>query len=126
METARFTYYRTESGWRMKTDEPGLEGPLEGVFRYELRLDEVPVDLPVVGHCRVLGLWCVFFRAATSTTLSGAAWSGTLSFNPPASSYTVREWTGDTTVASSVQNGKVVVNASVPAFDVRVYVLDAP
>jgi hypothetical protein len=36
----------------------------------------------------------------------------------------VQEWTGDDLVASSVANGRVVVNATVPAFDVRVYVLD--
>ena len=61
-----------------------------------------------------------------NTDLGGAAWTGTLSFPVPASSYTVKEWTGDTTVASSTQNGRVVVSATVPAFDVRVYVLDAP
>lgn len=61
-----------------------------------------------------------------NTDLSGAPWSGTLSFSQPASSYSVKEWTGDTTVASSVQAGKVVVSAAVPAFDVRIYVLDSP
>ncbi|MGC4121293.1 MAG: DUF4082 domain-containing protein [Myxococcales bacterium] len=60
-----------------------------------------------------------------NTSLSGAAWSGTLSFNLPASSYSVKEWTGDTAVSSSVQSGKVVVNASVPGYDVRVYALEA-
>jgi hypothetical protein len=60
-----------------------------------------------------------------NTDLSGAAWTGTLSFNQPASSYSVQEWTSDTAVPSSLQSGQVVVNASVPAFDVRVYVLDA-
>lgn len=61
-----------------------------------------------------------------NTDLGGATWNGTLSFRQPASSYSVKEWTGDTAVASSVQSGQVVVNASVPPYDVRVYVLDAP
>ena len=60
-----------------------------------------------------------------NTQLSGAAWTGTLSFTQPASSYAVEEWTSDTTVGSTVQNGQVLVSATVPAFDVRVYVLDA-
>jgi hypothetical protein len=54
----------------------------------------------------------------------GTAWSGTLSFSQPGSTYSVQEWTGDDSVASSVANRSVVVNATVPAFDVQVYVLD--
>ncbi len=57
---------------------------------------------------------------------SGATWSGTLSFNAPSGSYSVREWTADSSVGSTLQNGKVVVNATVPAWDVRVYALEAP
>jgi hypothetical protein len=61
-----------------------------------------------------------------NTDITGATWNGTLSFQQPVSPYSVKEWTSDTTVASSLQGGQVVVSASVPAFDVRVYVLDAP
>jgi hypothetical protein len=62
-----------------------------------------------------------------NTDITGATWNGTLSFPQPASgSYSVQEWASDTSVASSLQNGQVVVNATVPAFDVRVYVLSAP
>jgi hypothetical protein len=61
-----------------------------------------------------------------NTDITGAAWNGTLSFKQPASTYSVQEWTSDTAVASSLQSGQVIVNASVPAFDVRVYVLNAP
>jgi hypothetical protein len=61
-----------------------------------------------------------------NTDITGAAWNGTLSFPQPSGSYSVQEWTSDTSVASSPQNGQVVVNASVPAFDVRVYVLRTP
>ena len=59
-----------------------------------------------------------------NTDLSGGTWSGTLSFKQPASSYSVAEWTGDSTVGSTLQNGQVLVSATVPPFDVRVYVLD--
>ena len=61
-----------------------------------------------------------------NTDLGGAAWSGTLTFAQPVSAYSVKEWTSDASVASSAANGRVVVNATVPAFDVRVYVLDTP
>jgi hypothetical protein len=59
-----------------------------------------------------------------NTDLGGATWNGTVSFPTPSGSYTVREWTGDTTVASTVQNGQVVINGNVPPYDVRVYVLE--
>jgi hypothetical protein len=59
-----------------------------------------------------------------NTDLSGASWTGTLSFKQPASSYSVAEWTGDSTVGSTLQNGQVLVSATVPPFDVRIYVLD--
>jgi hypothetical protein len=58
-----------------------------------------------------------------NTDLSGAVWNGTLSFPKPSSSYSVSEWTGDSQVPSSVQNGQVVINATVPAYDVTVYAL---
>ncbi len=61
-----------------------------------------------------------------NTDITGATWNGTLSFPQPSGSYSVEEWTSDTSVASSLQNGQVVANANVPAFDVRVYVLSAP
>jgi hypothetical protein len=59
-----------------------------------------------------------------NTDLNGAAWSGTLTFKQPGSTYSVEEWVLDATVASSAQGGTVVVSAAVPAYDVRVYVLD--
>jgi hypothetical protein len=37
----------------------------------------------------------------------------------------VNEWTKDARVTSTVQGGEVVVDASVPPYDVRVYVQDA-
>jgi hypothetical protein len=58
-----------------------------------------------------------------NTDLNGAVWNGTLSFRQPTSSYSVSEWIGDSQVPSSVQNGQVVINATVPAYDVRVYAL---
>ena len=61
-----------------------------------------------------------------NTDITGATWNGTLSFPQPSGSYSVQEWTSDIPVASSLQSAQVVVNASVPAFDVRVYVLNAP
>jgi len=61
-----------------------------------------------------------------NTNLSGTTWNGTLSFPQPAATYSVHEWTDDAEVSSSFQNGQIVVSASVPAFDVRVYVLSAP
>ena len=61
-----------------------------------------------------------------NTDITGATWNGTLSFPQPSGSYSVQEWTSDTLVGSSLQNGQVVVNASVPAFDVQIYVLSAP
>lgn len=73
MDAARFTYEQTASGWRLQTDEPGLGGPLEGAFRYELRLGDLPAGLAVVGHCRVMGTWCVFARDAGSPVVRGIA-----------------------------------------------------
>jgi len=61
-----------------------------------------------------------------NTDITGATWNGTLSFKQPVSAYSVQEWTSDTSVASSLQSGQVVVSATVPAFDLRVYVLNAP
>jgi hypothetical protein len=60
-----------------------------------------------------------------NTDVSGAAWSGLLSFAQPPSPFTIREWTSDVSIPSSVQDGKVTVGATVPPFDVRVYVLDS-
>ena len=59
-----------------------------------------------------------------NSNLNGAVWNGTLSFRRPTSSYWVSEWTGDVQVPSSVQNDQVVINATVPAYDVSVYALD--
>jgi hypothetical protein len=61
-----------------------------------------------------------------NTDLSGAAWTGTLSFPAPAPGYTMTEWTSDHPVASSVANGKLAVAASVPGYNVRVFALNAP
>jgi hypothetical protein len=47
-----------------------------------------------------------------------------MSFPQPGSRFSVREWTGDTSVAIAVSNGRAVVNATVSAFDVRAYVFD--
>ena len=73
MDAARFTYERTAAGWQLQTDEPGLGGPLEGAFRYELRLGDLPAHLAVVGHCRVMGLWCVFARDTGGAAIRGIA-----------------------------------------------------
>ena len=59
-----------------------------------------------------------------NTNINGALWNGSLSFRQPTSSYSVSEWIGDSKISSSVQNGLVVVNATVPAYDVSVYALD--
>jgi len=76
MDAARFTYERTAGGWRLQSDEPGLGGPLEGAFRYELRLGDLPADVAVVGHVRVTGLWCVFARDGGSPVVRGIALRG--------------------------------------------------
>jgi hypothetical protein len=57
-----------------------------------------------------------------NTSLSGAAWTGSLTFN--AASGIVKEWTTDTVVPSTVRNGKVVANVSVPPYDVKVFALE--
>lgn len=54
---------------------------------------------------------------------SGSTWTGTISFPAPATTYTTREWLGDTAVSSSVSGGQVNVSASVPPYDVRIYAL---
>jgi hypothetical protein len=61
-----------------------------------------------------------------NTDLGGADWHGTVSFEPSAASWSVREWTQDTTLTGAQQGTHVVVEATVPAFDVRIVVLDAP
>jgi hypothetical protein len=58
-----------------------------------------------------------------NTQLSNTAWTGTISFPQPATNYSLSEWVTDTSVSSSVSGGNVNVSASVPAYDVRVYVL---
>jgi hypothetical protein len=58
-----------------------------------------------------------------NTNLNGAVWNGTISFLHPTSSYSVSEWIQDSQVPSSVQYGQVVINATVPAYHVRVYAL---
>jgi hypothetical protein len=60
-----------------------------------------------------------------NTDVSGRTWNGTVTFPLPLRRYTVNEWTEDTRVTSSVQGEEAVVDASVPPYDVRVYVLDA-
>lgn len=61
-----------------------------------------------------------------NTDLSGATWNGTLTFRAPKGGYSVQEWVADATIANSGrQSGDtVVVEATVPPYDVRVYVLD--
>jgi hypothetical protein len=59
-----------------------------------------------------------------NTDLGGAAWTGSLSFRQPSTASSVEEWTADVPVAGSAQNGHIFVDAAVPAYDVRVYVLD--
>lgn len=73
MEVARFSWQETAAGWRVTTDYPGLEAPLEGALRYELRLGELPAAEPLVGHCSAMGLWCVFWREAGGAAVTGAA-----------------------------------------------------
>ncbi len=58
-----------------------------------------------------------------NTDLTGAVWNGILRFRKPTSSYSVSEWIGDTQVPSSEQYGQVLINATVPAYGVKVYAL---
>ena len=54
---------------------------------------------------------------------SGTAWSGTVDVNKPAGAYTTQEWVTDTPVTSSVAGNQVKINATVPAYDVRVFAI---
>ncbi len=44
------------------TDDPVLVQPLARVLGEVLRLDRIPASLALVGHCPVVGRWCVFAR----------------------------------------------------------------
>lgn len=51
-----FRFVRRGTDGTLEIDDRSLEGPLDGVLRSELRLPDLPADLPVVGHCEVLDL----------------------------------------------------------------------
>ena len=58
-----------------------------------------------------------------NTDLRGVTWTGTLSFPMPGGAYSASEWTQDVSVNTSVSGDRVVINASVPGYGVRVYAL---
>jgi hypothetical protein len=54
-----------------------------------------------------------------------AAWTGSLSFPVPAGSYAIKDWTnGDAVLSSTVSGGRVAVEVTVPAYDVKVIALE--
>ncbi len=64
--------------------------------------------------------------AVTLVNGGGTTWTGTVSFPVPASAFQAFEWTSDTPVATTTVGGRVVLSASVPPYDVRVYALELP
>lgn len=58
-----------------------------------------------------------------NTDVGGATWRGRVRFKTPASDASVQEWRSDSPVPSSVADGDVVVDASVPPFGVRIYAM---
>jgi hypothetical protein len=58
-----------------------------------------------------------------NTDAGGSTWRGRLRFRVETGSGSVREWTRDTPVASSVAAGEVLVDAVVPPFGVHVYAM---
>jgi hypothetical protein len=58
-----------------------------------------------------------------NTNRQGATWTGTLSFPIPSGAYSASEWTRDVPVGTSASGDRVVIDASVPRYGVRVYAL---
>jgi hypothetical protein len=58
-----------------------------------------------------------------NTDVGGSTWRGRVRFPTTAQAATVADWTSDTQVQSSVADGHVVVDVTVPPFGVRVYAM---
>lgn len=55
---------------------------------------------------------------------SGAEWNGTIVLNKPGGRYTTKEWRSDQSVPNKKSNGKLMINASVPAYEIKIYALE--
>lgn len=51
-------------------------------------------------------------------------WSGIVSFNKPTGAYTTEEWMKDVPIVSSLNNNKIDVPVTVPAFDLKIFTLN--
>jgi hypothetical protein len=60
-----------------------------------------------------------------NTNLSAVSWTGTLTFPVPSGPYSAQEWTLDSPVGASIVGGRVVIDATVPKYGVRVYAFTA-
>jgi hypothetical protein len=60
-----------------------------------------------------------------NTSLRGVTWAGTISVPMPSEAYSAREWTHGASVNTSVSGGRVVIDARVPRYGVRVYAVTA-
>ncbi len=69
METQRLRVELDEGTWRTDPPDPSLAPALGHVFGGILRLEEVPRDLPVIGHVHLFGRWCVFVREPETSAL---------------------------------------------------------
>lgn len=81
------------------------------------------IDYTITKQAGVSGLTTVVTIINTHT--SGTAWTGTVSV-PGTGSPVVREWISDTNASFSVSGGNILVTASVPGNDVKVYAVDPP
>ena len=59
-----------------------------------------------------------------NTDISGAVWNGKIAFRRPSTSYSASEWTEDKQVSTAANGDRVVIDATVPPYDVRVYALE--
>jgi len=54
---------------------------------------------------------------------SGSTWNGSIITDRPQGLYATREWTSDVLVSSTNSSEKVIILASVPAYDVKIYAI---
>jgi len=55
--------------WQTEPPEPSLAPALGHVLGSILRIEEIPRDLPLIGHVHLFGRWCIFVREPNASGL---------------------------------------------------------
>jgi hypothetical protein len=69
--SAIFTYRPSEGGWFIETESPTTSMEVSAIIGREVRSDDFPGDLTVVGHVQVGGKWIVILKRAAERELRG-------------------------------------------------------